>query len=327
MSQQRAPQQRANAHQNNPISFGRTKISMSGSRFAAALTVLAACAMIVCGCTLLKPVADVFTFWPASGGSQSLLPPLRPARDALQIDVAFVERPVGDPLLGSSLWDDIDQVAGFDSNEIQALKQLGLLMGNAGASPCPVMERMLRETADPLDAAAAGNCMSLKKQTFCLRSSETSPIETNAMARCTIDVPLLTGAKEKTYDNFKSVLRLTAIRLQDGWARLEFVPEIHHGVERLRPIASLGSGWQPRESQEIDTLPQRFSVKLHVGEMAVITAAPEHLRSFGHHAFVREDETRGPVQRVLVVRLSNMSRIDPVYSSSGLPAQGLPGGK
>jgi hypothetical protein len=271
--------------------------------------------MIVCGCTLLKPVADVFSFWPATGGSQNLLPPLRPAREALQIDVAFVERPVGDPLLGNSLWNDIDQVAGFDTNELQALKQLGLLMGNAGASPCPALERMLRETADPLDAAAAGNCMPLKKQTFCLGSSEASPIETNALARCTIDVPLLTGDKEKTYENFKSVLRLTVFRLQDGWARLEFIPEIHHGIDRLRPIASPAAGlWQPRDSQEIDTLPQRFAVKLHVGEMAVITAAPEHLRSFGHHAFVRDDEKTGPVQRVLVVRLANMSRIDAVYS-------------
>jgi hypothetical protein len=291
---------------------------MPGSRFAAALALMAACAMIVCGCTLLKPVADVFGYWPASGGSQSLLPPLRPARDALQIDVAFVERPVGDPLLGNSLWNDIDQVAGFDSNELQALKQLGLLMGNAGASPCKALERMLSETVDPLDAAAAGNCMPLKKQTFCLRSSEASPIETNEVARCTIDVPLLTGDKEKTYENFKSVLRLTAIRLQDGWARLDFVPEIHHGVERLRPIASLGAGWQPRESQEIDTLPQRFSVKLHVGEMAVITAGPERPRCFGHHAFVRDDAKTGPVQRVLVVRLSNMSRIDPVYSTANV---------
>ena len=259
-------------------------------------------------------MADVFAFRPAAGGPQSLLPPLRPARDSLQIDVVFVERPLGDPLLGNSLWNDIDQVAGFDSNELEAVKQVGILIGNAGANPCPALERMLRESADPLDAAAVKNCMPLKKQTFCLRNTESSSIETNAAERCTIDVPLLTGAKEKTYENFKGVLRLTALRLQDGWARLEFAPEIHHGIERVRPFVMDGR-WQPRDSQEIDALPQRFSLKLHVGEMAVITAAPENPHSYGHHAFVRDDSPKGPLQRLLVVRLSNMSRIDPVYST------------
>jgi hypothetical protein len=268
-------------------------------------------------------MADVFTYRPPSGGPQNLLTPLRPARDALQIDVVFVERPLGDPLLGKTLWNDVDQVAGFDATELDALKQLGILIGNSGQNPCPALERMLRETADPLDAEADQNCMPLKKQTFCLRNAESCSIETNTLPKCTVKLPLYTGAKEKTYDNFKSVLRLTAFRVQDGWGRLEFAPEIHHGLERLRPIVADG-GWQPRESQEIDALPQRFSLKLHVGEIAIVTAAPENPGTFGHNAFVRDDPTAGPVQRLLVVRLSNMSRLDPVYSASPAASAGSP---
>jgi hypothetical protein len=287
---------------------------MLRSRLAAAIAVLVACAAAVCGCTLLTPMSDVFAYRSASTGPQNLLTPLRPARDALQIDVVFVERPLGDPVLGKTLWNDIDQVAGFESAELDSVKQLGILIGNAGSNPCPALERMLRESADPLDAADTKNCLRLKKQTFCLRNSESSSIETNATPHCTLDLPLFTGPREKKYDNFKSILRLTALRLQDGWARLEFAPEVHHGIERVRPIVIDGS-WQPKESQEVDTLPQRFSLKLHVGEMAVMTAAPAEARSFGHHAFIREDAEKGPVQRLLVVRLSNMSRIDPVYST------------
>jgi hypothetical protein len=287
---------------------------MLRSRITAAIAVLAVCAATACGCTLLTPMSDVFAFRSGSSAAQNLLTPLRPARDALQIDVVFVERPLGDPLLGKSLWNDIDQVAGFESTELDSVKQLGILIGNAGANPCPALERMLRESADPLDTADAKNCLKLKKQTFCIRNSETSSIETNTALHSTLDLPLFSGPREKKYDNFKSILRLTAVRLQDGWAKLEFAPEIHHGLERVRPMVVDG-GWQPKESQEIDTLPQRFSLKLHVGEMAVMTAAPANPRSFGHNAFVREDAEKGPVQRLLVVRLSNMSRIDPVYST------------
>jgi hypothetical protein len=284
---------------------------MLRSRYTAAIAVSVSCAAAVCGCTLLTPMSDVFVF---RSGAQNLLTPLRPARDALQIDVVFVERPLGDPLFGKTLWNDIDQVAGFESSELDAVKQLGFLIGNAGANPCPALERMLRESADPLDDADAKNCLRLKKQTFCLRSSESSSIETNSEQHCTLDLPLFTGPREKKYENFKSILRLTAVRLQDGWAKLEFAPEIHHGIDRVRPMV-INGGWQPKESQEVDTLPQRFSLKLHVGEMAVMTADPADSRSFGHHAFIREDAEKGSVQRLLVVRLSNMSRIDPVYST------------
>jgi hypothetical protein len=287
---------------------------MLGSRSTAVIAVLLACAAAVCGCTLLAPMSDVFVFRSNGNGAQNLLTPLRPARDALQIDVVFVERPLGDPVLGKSLWNDIDQVAGFESTELDSVKQLGLLIGNAGANPGPALERMLRESADPLDADDAKNCLRLNKQTFCLRNSESSSIETNEAAHCTLDLPLFTGPREKKYDNFKSILRLTALRLQDGWAKLEFAPEIHHGIERVRPMV-INGGWQQKDSQEIDTLPQRFSLKLHVGEMAVMTAAPASPRSFGHSAFIREDAEKGPVQRLLVVRLSNMSRIDAVYST------------
>ena len=81
--------------------------------------------------------------------------------------------------------------------------------------------------------------------------------------------------------------------LQDGWARLEFAPEIHHG-DRTLAADGYGRRWQPQESQEIDVLPQHFSLKLHVGEMAVITAAPEKPHSYGHKAFVRKDATGSP---------------------------------
>jgi len=72
-------------------------------------------------------------------------------------------------------------------------------------------------------------------------------------------------------------------------------------------------------------LAQRFSVKLHVGEMVVITAdAPENARLFGTQVFVRDQRGTGTLQRVLIVRLANMSRIDPVYAEPG-PGLSLPG--
>jgi hypothetical protein len=291
--------------------------------------VVALAGAAICGCTVLKPISDVFGFWPpATTTSTNPLPPLQASRDAVQIDFTFVERPLGDPLLGKALWGQIDQVGAVAANETESLKRLGLRVGNAGASVCPALEQILRES-EPADGPSSETRISVKKETLCIGPGVSPPITTNAVPKCTIDVPVTTGTKQHSYENFRSVLQLTAHRLQDGWARLEFVPEIHFGKEALRPTsatAGLQSVWQPEVAQEVESLlAQRFTIKLHVGEMVLITAdAPENPRLFGTQAFIRDQRGAGKIERVLILRLANMSRIDAVYSQQG-PGLGLPG--
>jgi hypothetical protein len=298
---------------------------MQGLGPRTALVGVALGALAVCGCSLFQAGLDVFAFWPTTKmGSDQALPPIRPARDAMQIEITFVERSVGDPLLGNALWRDIDQLGAVSSNERDVLKRLGLRIGNVGATPGGALEKMLH-LSDAIDTAPENAKLPVHR--VYLRSSEGSSIDTNTVASCTIDVPLQSGTKETTYKNFKGVLRMTAHRLQDEWAQLEFVPEIHHGVDRLRPMPAKG-GWQTKESPEVDALlTQRFSIKLHVGEMALMTTDGSGPRSFGHQCFVSDEPRKGPIQRVLVVRLANMSRIEPLYAPSRLSEQTLPGRK
>ncbi len=272
---------------------------------------------------LLKPIGDVFGFWPpATTATTQPLPPLQPSRESVQIEFTFLERPVGDPLLGNALWSQIDQVGhrqpgpkpNHSSNSACA-------SATPAAVPSPALERMLKES-QPDDAQASDTHIAVKKETLCIGPGVSPPITTNTLHKCTLDVPLTVGTKEGTYENFKSVLRLTAHRQQDGWARLEFVPEIHFGQERLRPMsanAGLQSIWQPEMAQEVETLlSHRFSVTLHVGEIVIITAdATEKPRLFGTQAFVRDQPGTGALQRVLLLRLANMNRINPVYAQPG----------
>jgi hypothetical protein len=301
---------------------------MAVSRRLGALLVTLAGACAAGGCTLLKPIGDVFGFWaPATTATANSLPPLAPSREAVQIEFTFVERPVGDPLLGSALWGQIDQVGAVTVSEAESLKRMGMRVGNAGATICPALEQILRDS-EPTDGPGSDTHISVKKQTLCIGPGVSPPITTNSSRNCTLELPSTSGVKERTYENLQSVLRLTAHRLQDGWARLEFVPEIHFGQERLRPTSAtvgLQSVWQPEMAQEVESLlTERFSVKLHVGEMVVVSAdATENAHLFGTQAFVREQPGAGRMQRVLIVRLANMSRIDPVYAQSG-PEVGAP---
>ncbi len=303
-------------------------------RHGVALACAAGGCLALCGCALFTSGVSALSYWSANeNGKENPLPPIRPARDALQIDVTFVERPLGDRLLGHELWSEIDET--LNTADHEAVSNLGLKVGNAGSTLCQPLERMLHPP-DALDAESAKRGMILPLQTFCVRTADEAPIETNALPKCTIDLPLPSGRKTKTYQYFKSVLKMTTYRLQDGWARLEFVPEIHYGSNRLRALPTEEGGrnkWSQAESQQVDTLwAQRFSAKLHVGEMIVITASPDDPHTFGFSSFIRDDPKKGPVQRLLVVRLSNMARIDPVYApahsgKSNLPEKGLSAGK
>jgi hypothetical protein len=324
---------------------------MQSSRIRSALLGAAACGLGVCGCALFEVGRGMVGVWPYEARhQQNPLPPIQPSREALQIDVVFIERPVGDPLIGNALWKDLEELGAVVApEEREAIKRLGLRVGTVGATPCAMLERLLENTIDPLDAGKSKKGGAMQLRTFCVSPNEEPQIETGSVAECTIEVPTLSESKKKPYNNFTGVLRLATHRMNDGWARLDFTPEIHYGEKRLRAVSASSDGknaWQPRVSQEVDPLlAQRFSVTLHVGEMAVITGNSDRPTSFGFCGFVQNDPTRGAMQRLMIVRLSNMARIDPIYAranpsdrSNGLAAPSasdasnfaekrLPGGK
>jgi hypothetical protein len=116
---------------------------------------------------------------------------------------------------------------------------------------------------------------------------------------------------EKRYEAAQCVYRITAFREQEGWARLEFVPEIQHGSPRMRPVPG-PDDWHLLASQKTDRLfGQRFSVRLNIGEMAIVTAS-DHLPGTAGHRFFIGPEGAEPIQRLLIVRLASMGKeIDP----------------
>ena len=211
-------------------------------------------------------MADMFAFRPASAGSQVLLPPLRPLRTRCKSTLSSSK---GRWAIRS--WESLSGMTSIKSrHSTQAswtgLNSWGFSPATPERTPAPALERLLRRRPIPSRRTKPRTaCRSRNRRSV---SATTRPRRSRPMpCRTARSICRSSPAPEKTYDNVKSILRLTALRLQDGWARLEFAPEIHHGVERLRPIVTDGR-WQPRETQEIDALPQHFSLKLHVGEIA-----------------------------------------------------------
>ena len=241
----------------------------------------------------------------SADGSANPLGKLPTSRTAVTLEIVFVERPADDPLLGAALWDELDQIGALSSVKRQALAEQGFRVGRAGANPPRTLQTLMglaTEVAYDDEKRLVGRRVVLPS------GAETEIGISSPHPERTIACPA-----PRAFQNVRGVFRLEAKQLQDGWARIELLPEIHHGRMVSRPTAIRG-GWQLQTSQEIERLyALQFSLDLNVGEMVVITGTPEPADSPGRHFFhgAGDDER---IQRVLIVRLADLTRAESVYS-------------
>jgi hypothetical protein len=243
--------------------------------------------------------------------NRPLLSPLMPAKDAIQLDVLMIDRRADDPLIGLRLWQEIDQVGAVPIETRELLLQNGCLVGHAGATPPVTLLKLLgmaSETDGVLLSAEKPNPKKMTGRTYSLRSGTETEIQiSDPMPDC--DVKLVESTRSRTahFDQVRCVINMKPIRLQDGWVRVEFLPEIHHGELRMRPTPT-DAGWGLKSAQNVEACaPQKFAVTLNVGESAVISAAAGSEETLGD-VFFRRDQNGEERQRILVVRLADMGR-------------------
>jgi hypothetical protein len=118
--------------------------------------------------------------------------------------------------------------------------------------------------------------------------------------------------------NARCVFRVKVEQLDDGFAKLEFTPEVHHGRLGWRPVAT-EAGLQGTTAQKIQhCYDQRFTLTLNTGEMAVLTADSSRPDSLGALFFI-DGERGGRKQRVLFVRLADVARSSAIVRESPPP--------
>ena len=80
----------------------------------------------------------------------------------------------------------------------------------------------------------------------------------------------------------------------------------------MRPVPGQFE-WTRRRLPEVEPLyDQQFSLSLNLGESAVVTVGEDKPGSVGQ-SFFRSLDKAGRLQRLLVVRVTDMQRLSPVY--------------
>ena len=255
------------------------------------------------GCSLFP--AKTSTTLHSSG--RPVLPPIQVAPESIQLEVFFIERPAEDHLLTTGIWKEVDQLGAIPAETREILHNNGFQVGNVSSNPPPAVQKLLGLVAEiPADSAENTKPIMGRRQ-FLAPGMETEIPTGIIHEQCQFRLREGNTTKTVAYENVGCVLRMKANRLQEGWVKIDFQPEVHHGNKQLRRTAAT-DGLELRMSQEIDVrYAQRFSLKMNVGELAIITATPDHEGSLGEGFFCHDD--RGlKKQRVLVVRIVDSGR-------------------
>ena len=233
------------------------------------------------------------------------LPPIPIPPSSIQLELLFIERPVNDPLLGSALWREMDQLAGIPADRRIALGENGFRFGLAGTEPPDTLEALLAdvdETAyDDPDGYLAG-------RRLVLRVGACGDIEsTTAAGDWSVDLTTNGRPEPIQFSNARGLFHVELRGVEDGYALLRLTPEIHHGGLLNRPTPSDG-GWRYNKSQTVASLSEAsFELRLSLGEMFTMSA-DDHAGSRVANRFFRCERDGRLMQRVLVVRVRAIER-------------------
>jgi len=251
------------------------------------------------GCQILIPGAEDLA------ASPSPLKPIVGPRDVIDIEVYFVDRSIGDPLIGDSLWKSLSPISSVTAESRQRLTMDGFRYAMAPSRPPRALQSLLSlsNEQDPTRRVVPQRYSVASGQETVLMVS--TPPEGTPLNLQSDDV-----RKTIELNQAQCLFRLAANRMDDGWTQVTVTPEIRHGANTLRPVA-MDQNWQYREQQQTLTFFQhRLSAELNVGEVIVLGLEPTSTESVASR-FFRADLSMG-IERLILLRVVNMRRVDPI---------------
>ena|SRR2546422_35502 len=220
-------------------------------------------------------------------------PPLAP--DTVQMVVALLERPLGDPYLNHELWTNADEQivgpeykAAVDDNGFRVGQIVGMPPGKFQVlSKCP------------------RSCPKAHENRF-VQSGYTVKQELGPAGRPgSYRVKQNGHTEEVALDNVLYQLEITPSLTSDGRIRLRFTPRVEYGeVSRSVYVLPDRSDWAMRIEKPSKSYPNlAWEVTVAPNEFLVIGGNYDLPQSLGYQALVQE-EAPTPVQRLLVIRTS-----------------------
>jgi hypothetical protein len=238
--------------------------------------------VLVCGCVLPgvpRPDGPTTSFKPAAG-------PHGP--DAIGLEVAVLEVPIGDRYVNAGLWATIDeQVVALDHKAV--LDDNGIRVGLVGGVRPTAFDDLLKSIRSNPDPHWVQ-----------MRAGHAKVVSLGG-TRSVGEFHLITDGKSvpvPAIERAQCALQVTPTLMADGGVKLAFVPVVQHGV---RSVWSIPTG-DDDQATPADSFPAlAWEVTAAAGEFVVVGAQFDKPDTLGHACFV-DLEGAKPVQRVLAIR-------------------------
>lgn len=217
-----------------------------------------------------------------------------PGLDAnvVQIDVALIERPVGDNFLNNELWTHTDEMI-VDIERKGLVEDNGYRVGQVvGGTPIGLQTLLHSERA----------CVNPRRRLVPAGLPVTQVLSGN-LATASVHVFQGKQKQEISVDRARFCLEVVPTLTTDGRTKLCIAPKLETGETMLpfQPDPDK-STWSLRVERPAKTFKNvSWDVTLAPGEFLVIGARLDRPNTLGHRSFV-VDDLSNPMQRLLVIR-------------------------
>jgi hypothetical protein len=246
-------------------------------------------------------------------GSSSWLDRWRPFRgpaaaDVIEVRVALVERPPGDPFINQELWSLADeQIVPLEQK--LALEENGFRVGQIGGNT----------PAGLLTLLTSGRSNVNPRGFFVHANQPITVVLGPRMPLCSFQIQHERESAEVSVDKAQCIFSLVPSLTSDGRTRLMLTPQVHHGEKKLIPRAAEdGSGFVLQEEWPTNSYSSlAWEVTLTAHQCLVVGGRSDRPETLGYRCFLRRDESV-PVQRLLVIhscRLKPPSAFDMLAES------------
>jgi hypothetical protein len=285
-------------------------------RYCQLLMLALGCAILI-GCVSTNSVRNRVVH-------QTQSPPQAPSKDdAVQLLVAVIERPAGDPVLNEEIWKLADEQM-KDLEKKSLLLDNGFRTGMFGTLPPPSLRDLIQSPR---------SCQHPHRLRL-LASTPTQIQVGSVQPLCTFQLKSNTDTALVKLDQAECLLEVTANPLASGQTELQFTPIVRHGkpgLDRL-PIRDPGDTlrWNMQVCQQVETYSHlSWTQAVNDSEYLVVGCWIDRPGTLGQSCFL-EAAAPPPMQRLLVLRVvrnaqdaasseENQNDSPPIAAQAGVP--------
>lgn len=221
------------------------------------------------------------------------------------MEVYFIDRRIGDPLIGDSLWESLHSVSSLDTTTRTRLLQDGFRIGMSASRPPRSLQVLMNHSDenDPTRRAEVKSYMVFSDHQTLIACRD---IENGTSVH---RLPLEGEPQTFVVNQGFTLFKVQVSRVEDGWAKLVVIPEIQHGSNTLKPTAT-DSAWTLSDRRKAVTLfENRFAAELNVGEILVLGMTRDGQGKMASH-FFHSDKVNG-LERLMMIRIADIRTVNP----------------